>query len=185
MKNFTKSCHGVAVRRLRGGRTARDLYTWPRDHDGVLLLLDSLSAPSRAEAPLEAGRTWTHTTIDLRSSVRMLLSFQRPSSLFGEDFPGEVDPDQRPRALWDRRSSIARWTPMSRPRAAAPGGTAKSMVSPPPDGKPSYSTTNRRKRRLPTRSTCRSARSTGASYSRLASATSPSDTAPWSIRRRA
>ncbi len=147
----------------RRDRTARDLYTWPRDHDGVLLLLDSLSAPGHERQPRatsaarRAGRTWTHTTIDSRSSVRMLLSFQRPSSLFGEDVPGEVQS----------------------------GPTPEGTLGPAEQ----YSATRRQAQEAasPTRRTCPRRASAGRRRSRGRRPAAPprSDTPPWSIRRRA
>ena len=86
-KHFTKSCHGCQLLiDKRWARGARSLYTTAPGHDGVLLYLTLF--PPCADWVGLAGRTWTHTRSN-RPWMRMLLSFQRPSHLFGRGFlPG-------------------------------------------------------------------------------------------------
>ena len=91
---------------LRWRSVSRNPYTRLRDHDGVLLSYltqfvhprDRSEIDSAYRADPVVGRTWTHTTIEDRSSVRMLLSFQRPSSLVRKGFSSE-ETDPTPSAL--------------------------------------------------------------------------------------
>ncbi len=96
--------------------------------------------------------------------MRMLLSFQRPSSLSGGVLVGGDRSDPRPRAPC---GPTKKYSAIRRPRRLR-------------------RTRRRRKRRLPTFRTCPSARSRGdIVLARARAASSSSDTPPCSIRRRA
>src|ERR1700683_5351445 len=62
------------------------LYTWAPNHDGVLLYLTLCPPPDaladlRSVAPAGGSNLDAHHDRELRSQMRMLLSFQRPPSL--------------------------------------------------------------------------------------------------------
>jgi hypothetical protein len=190
VKNFTKSLSWCC----------RDPYTRSR-HDGVLPYL-TLCPPPDADlkgraapcgAPPAAGRTWTHTTTIGRSSVRMLLSFQRPSSplLKRTSLREETRPARRPKTPSGRPKSIAlllcvvrraQSTASAQNRAAShyrafpdrtpPGSRAKAAP------RPAQRARSRRKRRLPTRSTRPSRSAAGRSCSPALNARSPTLTPP-------
>ncbi len=91
---------------------------------GYFFLLDSLPPPGGRKRRRAAGRTWTHTAIDIRSQVRMLLSFQRPCRHAERDSFEEAGPSPAPKgALSGRPASIA--------PARLPGQIADDKRQPP------------------------------------------------------
>src|ERR1700730_16773316 len=98
---------GLRAKIARGTPAVRDPYTVVPHHDGVLLCLTLCRHRDALSAPV-TGRTWTHTTIELRSQMRMLLSFQRPSSLTESASFRGASPTRRPGAPAGRPESIAR-----------------------------------------------------------------------------
>ena len=187
----------LPIARLRGRPAARDLYTWPRDHDGVLLLLDSLSASEPIADRLR--------TVRPRDGGSNLDAHHDRSSIVGAhavEFSKTVEPlwGGLPRRRPIRTSARGRYGPAEQYSALDAEGAADrsrgtlAFGSEPPcrRNRPTAGCATALSRRAGAGSgVCRPAaparrRARAAtSYSRLCRALSPSDTAPWSIRRRA